>query len=121
MSESLEDVVRTLVTNQATLETKMGAMADNMSVLAKSVHGIQERLHSQPKVETTETRLKLIGGTVAIYTAIMGIANGWFDARVLPLAQTVSRLEQTVDVRDIAVMKYRLSLLEKTPHSAPSN
>lgn len=92
------------------LEHEMKGLRTNVREAIQAISELKDALAQFPKASSSKDRLTMIGGTVAVYTAVLGILNGWFDGRAAPMAQTLSRIERSTD--DVSVLRYRIEQLE---------
>lgn len=91
-----------------------GALSDVVSGL----RDVKEMLLTMPKQSSWADMGKTIAVTVGIYTAVMAIANGWFDSRIAPDRIAISRFEAVTKENEntrlkLELMQYRMKIIEK--------
>jgi len=99
------------------VEHKIGTINVTLENVVAGLNAVKEVLLSMPKQSSTRDRMTTIAATLAIYTAFLALANQWLSAQISPDRQTLARVEKSVD--GLEVLRYRLSLLEKTNVTAP--
>lgn len=100
-----------LWTRQQLTEQNVASLAATVAKLVTGVDALRDTILQQPKAQSYTDSVKTIGATVAIVVTILTLAGTWFDARMAPYAQTLTRIEKDAD--DLKTMKHRLETLEK--------
>lgn len=93
------------------VEYEVKAIKGTLGDVVVGLNGLRDAVMQLPKQSSTRDRMMTVSATIAIYTAIIALLNGWLGAQLAPDRQTLARVEQSVEGMD--VVKYRLSLLEK--------
>lgn len=93
------------------VEHDVKGIKSTLNQVVDKLGALTEAVLQMPKQSSVHTQVKTIGVTVAICSAFVALANGWFDSRITPFVQTLSRVERSTD--DVAVLRYRIELLEK--------
>ena len=92
------------------LEHEVKGLQHTVKDAVRTLGEIRDVLAHLPAQSSGKDRLYMIGGTVAVYTTLLSLLNGWFDGRLAPTSLTMSRIERTTD--DLSVLRYRLEQLE---------
>lgn len=93
------------------VEHEVKGLKEVIGQVVIGLNSLKEAVLTIPKQSSWLDQGKVIAITVTVYTAIMGLANGWYDSRALADRASISRVDDRT--HDVDVMRYRIELLEK--------
>jgi hypothetical protein len=93
------------------VEHEVKGLKEVIGQVVIGLNSLKEAVLTIPKHSSWLDQGKVIAITVTVYTAIMGLANGWYDAHAFADRANITRVDDRT--RDVDVLRYRLEILEK--------
>ena len=97
----------------ALIEGELGGMRTILGDLSKAMTDIRNDLSARPKSVPYREMMGAVAATFTVLAIVSGYAQWWVNGATERVRSDVARLERAADPGEMAVLRYRLTELEK--------